>query len=43
MVRDGRLKLSDSVTQILSLDQAALALETLEKKIGNPIRIVLKP
>ena len=43
MVKDGKLKLSDSVTQVLSLDQAALALETLEKKIGNPIRIVLKP
>ena len=43
MVNHGRLKLSDSVTQVLSLDQAALALETLEKKIGNPIRIVLKP
>jgi len=27
----------------LPLDQAALALEKLEKKIGNPIRIVLKP
>ena len=43
MVKDAKLKLSDSVTQVLSLDQAALALETLEKKIGNPIRIVLKP
>jgi threonine dehydrogenase-like Zn-dependent dehydrogenase len=43
MVKDGKLKLSDSVTQILSLEQAGLALEKLEKKIDNPIRIVLKP
>ena len=43
MVRDGRLKLSNSVTEVLSLEQAGLALEKLEKKIGNPIRIVLKP
>jgi len=27
----------------MPLDQAAQALEKLEKKIGNPIRIVLKP
>jgi len=43
MVNDGRLKLSESVTEVLSLDQADLALEKLSKKIGNPIRIVLKP
>ena len=41
--RDGRLDLSQSVTEILPLEQAGHALDTLAKKIGNPIRIVLKP
>ena len=41
--RDGRLDLSHSVTEILPLEQAGHALDTLAKKIGNPIRIVLKP
>jgi 2-desacetyl-2-hydroxyethyl bacteriochlorophyllide A dehydrogenase len=42
-VKSGKLNLAKSVSEILPLDQAALALEKLEKKIGNPIRIVLKP
>jgi len=42
-VRSGKLNLAKSVTEVLPLDQAALALEKLAKKIGNPIRIVLKP
>ena len=42
-VKEGKLSLSKSVSEVLPLDQAALALEKLEKKIGNPIRIVLKP
>jgi 2-desacetyl-2-hydroxyethyl bacteriochlorophyllide A dehydrogenase len=42
-VKEGKLTLSKSVSEVLPLDQAALALEKLEKKIGNPIRIVLKP
>ena len=41
--RDGRLDLSQSVTQVLPLEQAGQALEILANKIGNPIRIVLKP
>ena len=41
--REGRLDLSHSVTQVLPLEQAGHALDTLAKKIGNPIRIVLKP
>jgi D-arabinose 1-dehydrogenase-like Zn-dependent alcohol dehydrogenase len=41
--RDGRLDLSHSVTEILPLEQAGHALDTLANKIGNPIRIVLKP
>ena len=41
--KQGKLNLSKSVSEVMSLDQAATALEKLEKKIGNPIRIVLKP
>jgi D-arabinose 1-dehydrogenase-like Zn-dependent alcohol dehydrogenase len=40
---DGRLDLSPSVTQVLPLEQAGQALDTLANKVGNPIRIVLKP
>ena len=43
LARQGKLNLADSVSEVLPLEQAALALEKLEKKIGNPIRIVLKP
>jgi len=39
----GRLDLARSVSEILPLDQAALALDRLAKKLGDPIRIVLKP
>ncbi|MEY3319738.1 MAG: hypothetical protein RL393_318 [Actinomycetota bacterium] len=42
-VKSGKLNLAKSVSEVLPLDQAPLALEKLEKKIGNPIRIVLKP
>jgi D-arabinose 1-dehydrogenase-like Zn-dependent alcohol dehydrogenase len=42
-VRAGRLNLKKSVSEVMPLDQAAGALGKLEKKIGNPIRIVLKP
>ena len=42
-VKEGKLTLSKSVSEVLPLDQAALALEKLEKKIGNPIRLVLVP
>jgi len=42
-VSEGKLDLSNSVSEVLPLSQAALALEKLAKKIGNPIRIVLKP
>ena len=41
--RVGRLNLSLSISEIVPLDQASDALEKLSKKIGNPIRIVLKP
>jgi threonine dehydrogenase-like Zn-dependent dehydrogenase len=43
LARQGRLDLSHSISEILSLDQAAEAIDKLAKKTGNPIRIVLKP
>ncbi len=42
-VRQGKLNLKGSISEVMPLNQAAVALEKLEKKIGNPIRIVLKP
>ena len=41
--RQGKLDLSQSVTEVMPLENAAAALNTLAHKIGNPIRIVLKP
>lgn len=43
LVRDGRLDLSGSVSEILSLDEVPEALKRLEAKINNPVRIVIKP
>lgn len=43
LTADGRLDLSHSVSQVLPLEQAGQALDTLANKVGNPIRIVLKP
>ena len=43
LVSEGKLDLSRSISEIVPLDSAADALHKLEKKIGNPIRIVLKP
>jgi len=40
---EGRLDLSQSVTEIMPLEKAAEALDKLSRKVGNPIRIVLKP
>jgi D-arabinose 1-dehydrogenase-like Zn-dependent alcohol dehydrogenase len=42
-VADGNLDLSRSISQVLPLEQAAEALKLLESKVGNPIRILLKP
>jgi len=42
-VTEGRLDLSGSISRVLPLDQAGEALKQLESKVGNPIRIVLKP
>ena len=41
--REGKLDLSQSVTEVMPLEKAADALHALANKIGNPIRIVLKP
>ena len=40
---NGKLDLSQSVTEIMPLEKAAEALDKLANKVGNPIRIVLKP
>jgi D-arabinose 1-dehydrogenase-like Zn-dependent alcohol dehydrogenase len=39
----GRLDLSHSVSEVMPLDKAGEALDKLANKIGNPIRIVLRP
>jgi 2-desacetyl-2-hydroxyethyl bacteriochlorophyllide A dehydrogenase len=39
----GKLDLSHSVTEVMPLERAAEAIEKLANKVGNPIRIVLKP
>ena len=43
LVEQGKLDLSASITAIYSLEEAAQALQHLEKKTDNPIRIILKP
>lgn len=43
LVRQGRLDLSHSISEVIPLENAAQALHKLTNKIGNPIRIVLKP
>ena len=40
---EGKLDLSHSVTEVMPLENAVQALEKLANKVGNPIRIVLKP
>lgn len=43
LVRDGRLDLSSSISEIMSLEEVPEALNRLEAKINNPVRIVIKP
>ena len=43
MAATGILDLAGSISEIIPLADAHLALEKLENKIGNPIRIVLRP
>lgn len=39
----GRLDLSESISEVLPLDQVNTGLDHLRDQVGNPIRIVLKP
>ena len=39
----GRLNFARSISGVMGLEEAAEAVERLEKKVGDPIRIVLKP
>ncbi|MGX5657440.1 zinc-binding dehydrogenase [Geodermatophilus nigrescens] len=43
LVRHGRLDLSRSISGTLPLEEAARGIEMLERKEGNPIRLVLQP
>ena len=43
MLRYGRLDLSESVTEVVPLRDIELGIEHLEKKVGNPIRILVDP
>ena len=43
LAASGRLDLSHSVSEVMPLESAAQALDKLANKVGNPIRIVLKP
>lgn len=43
LAASGRLDLSHSISELLPLEKAAEALDKLANKVGNPIRIVLKP
>ena len=43
LIRHGRLDLSRSVSGTLPLEDAARGVEMLERKEGNPIRLVLQP
>jgi D-arabinose 1-dehydrogenase-like Zn-dependent alcohol dehydrogenase len=43
MAEKGLLDLSGSISEVIPLADAPIAIEKLAKKIGNPIRIVLRP
>jgi D-arabinose 1-dehydrogenase-like Zn-dependent alcohol dehydrogenase len=43
LIREGRLDLSSSVSEIMSLEELPEAFKRLEGKINNPVRIVIKP
>lgn len=43
LMRYGRLELSRSVSDVLPLAEAARAVERLERKDGDPIRLILRP
>jgi threonine dehydrogenase-like Zn-dependent dehydrogenase len=39
----GRLDLSRSISDIVSLEDVSVGIEKLERQEGNPIRILVKP
>lgn len=43
LLKEGKLDLSASISAIFPLEEAGLALQQLESKVNNPIRMVLKP
>jgi len=43
LVSRGRLDLSRSISEIVPLEEIAAGIEMLEKRDGNPIRILVKP
>ena len=43
LVSCGRLDVSRSISEIVSLEDVALGIEMLERQDGNPIRILVKP
>ncbi|MFF3150792.1 zinc-binding dehydrogenase, partial [Streptomyces sp. NPDC057927] len=43
LTENGRLDFSRSISDVLPLEQAAEAVERLEHKKGDPIRLVLRP
>lgn len=43
LVRSGKVDLSRSITHRIPLDEVNRGLEILEKRIGNPLRIVITP
>ncbi|MFI1539672.1 zinc-binding dehydrogenase [Streptomyces anandii] len=43
LVEGGRLDFSASVSDVLPLARAAEAVERLEKKVGDPVRLILRP
>ena len=43
MLRYGRLDLSESISEVVPLQEITTGIEHLEKKVGNPIRILVDP
>jgi threonine dehydrogenase-like Zn-dependent dehydrogenase len=43
LVSRGRLDLSRSISDVVSLEDVRVGIEKLERQQGNPIRILVKP
>jgi threonine dehydrogenase-like Zn-dependent dehydrogenase len=43
LVSAGRLDISRSISEIVSLEDVAVGIEKLERQDGNPIRILVRP